>query len=83
MEEFIAFGMYSLAVGAGFDRVTTRTTLVSKLKVALSKFTAVLKDNNEDDVQRLAMVELEAKGIVGSYTMVEHDACLEHVCNGG
>jgi hypothetical protein len=83
VEEFIACSMYPLAVGASFDRVATRTTPVSKLKVPLSKFATVRKDDNEDDVQFLARVELEAEDIVGSYTKVEHDACLAHVCNRG
>jgi hypothetical protein len=83
VEEFIACGMYPLAAGAGFDRVATRTTPVSKLKVPLPKFTAVRKDDNEDDVQFLVRVELEAGGIAGSFTKAEHDACLAHVCNGG
>jgi hypothetical protein len=83
VEEFIACGMYPLAAGAGFDRVATRMTSVSKLKVSLPKFTVVRKDNNEDDVQFLARVELEVEGIVGSYTKVEHDVFLAHACNGG
>jgi hypothetical protein len=83
VEEFIACGMYPLVVSADFDRVAMRTTLVSKLKVPLPKFTAVRKDDDEDDVQFLARVELEAEGIVGSYTKPEHDACLAHVHNGG
>jgi hypothetical protein len=49
MEEFIACGMYPLAAGADFDRVATCTTLVSKLKVPLLKFTVACKDDNEDD----------------------------------
>jgi hypothetical protein len=60
-----------------------RTTPISKLKVPLPKFTVVHKDDNEDDVQFLARVELEAKDIVGGYTKAEHDACLAHVRNGG
>jgi hypothetical protein len=31
---------------------------------------------NKDDIQFLARVELEAEGIVGSYTKPKHDACL-------
>jgi hypothetical protein len=31
----------------------------------------------------LARVELEAEGIVGSYTKPEHDACRAHMHNGG
>jgi hypothetical protein len=45
--------------------------------------TIVCKDDNEDDVQFLVRVELEAEGIVGSYTKAEHDACLAHVHNRG
>jgi hypothetical protein len=41
--------MYPLAPGAGFDRVATCTMPVSKLKVLLPKFTAIRKDDNEDD----------------------------------
>jgi hypothetical protein len=68
MEEFIACSMYSLAAGAGFDRVATCMTPVSMLKVPLPKFIVVRKDDNEDDVQFLARVELEVEGIVGIYT---------------
>jgi hypothetical protein len=55
---------------------------VSKLKVALSKFVAVRKDD-EDNVKFLARVEPEAKGIVGSYTHPEHDTCLASLHNRG
>jgi hypothetical protein len=79
VEEFVACGVYPLAAGAGFDRVVTCTTLVSKWKVLLPKFIAAHKD----DVQFLARVELEAEGIAGSYTKPEHDACLAHMHNGG
>jgi hypothetical protein len=83
MEEFIACDMYPLATTISFDRVATRTTLVSKLKVPLPKFIDIRKDDNEDDVQFLVRVELEAEGIVGSYTKPKHDACLAHMRNGG
>jgi hypothetical protein len=83
MEEFKAYGMYPLAAGVGFDRVTTCETLVSKLKVSLPKFVVILKDEDEDDVQFLVRVELEVEGIVGSYTKPEHDACLRQVRNDG
>jgi hypothetical protein len=58
--EFIACGMYPLAASTSFDRVATHMTLVSKLKVLLSKCVAIRKDDNEDDVQFLVRVELEA-----------------------
>jgi hypothetical protein len=60
MEEFIACGMYPVVASVGFNRVATRTMIVSKLKVSLPKFVAVHKDDNEDDVQFLARDELEA-----------------------
>jgi hypothetical protein len=81
MEEFIACYMYPLAVSAGFNRVATCMTPVSMLNVLLPKFTAVRKDDNEDDVQFLARVELQAEGIVGSSTKAERNACLAHVRN--
>jgi hypothetical protein len=66
MEEFLACDMYPPATDAGFDRVATHTMPVSKLKVPLPKFVAVHKDDDEDDVQFLARVELDVGGIVGS-----------------
>jgi hypothetical protein len=83
VEEFIACIMYPLAANVGFDRVATRTTPISKLKVLLPNFIVVRKDDNEDDVQFLVRVELEEEGIVGIYTKAEHDACLAHVLNRG
>jgi hypothetical protein len=71
-----------LAAGVGFDKVATLVTRVSKLRVPLPKFVVVHKDS-EDDVQFLARVELEAEGIVGSYTRPEHDACITNLRNGG
>jgi hypothetical protein len=83
VEEFIACDMYPLVAGVSFDRLTTCVTPVSKLKVPLKKFVAVRKDNDEDDIQFLARVELEVEGIVGSCTKPEHDAFLSHVHNRG
>jgi hypothetical protein len=82
VEEFIACGMYPLEIDANFDRVATCTMSISKLKVPLPKFVAVCKDDNEDDVLFLVRVELDAEGIVGSYTKPERDACLAHMHNG-
>jgi hypothetical protein len=83
VEKFIAWRMYPIAVSVGFNRVAMCTTPVSKLKVPLSKFIAICMDDNEDDVQFLVRVELEAEDIVGSYTKPEHVGCLAHVHNGG
>jgi hypothetical protein len=82
VEEFVACGMHPLAAGVGFDKVATLVTPVSKLRVPLPKFVAVHKDD-EDNVQFLTRVELEAEGIVGSYTRPEHDACVTNLRNGG
>jgi hypothetical protein len=83
VKEFLACHIYPPAAGVGFNRVTTCSTPVSKLKVPLPKFVSIRKDNDENDVQFFARVELEAEGIVGSYTKPEHDASLAHVRNGG
>jgi hypothetical protein len=48
----------------------------------LPKFEAVRKDDG-DDVHFLVRVDLDAEGVVGSYTHLEHDACLASLCNGG
>jgi hypothetical protein len=82
MVQFVDCDMHPLAAGVGFDKVATLVTRVSKLRVPLPKFVAVHKDS-EDDVQFLARVELEAEGIVGSYTRPEHDACITNLRNGG
>jgi hypothetical protein len=75
-------GMHPLAAGVGFNKVATLMTPVSKLRVPLPKFVVVCKDD-EDDVQFLSRVELEAEGIMGSYTCPEHDACVANLRNGG
>jgi hypothetical protein len=82
VEDFVVCGMQSLAAGVGFDKVATLMTPVSKLKVPLSKFVVVHKDD-KDDVQFLARVELEAEGIVGSYTHPEHEVCIMNLHNEG
>jgi hypothetical protein len=59
-EEFISCSMYPLATGADFDSVAMHTTPIYKLKMLLLKFVVIRKDDNEDDVQFFARVELEA-----------------------
>jgi hypothetical protein len=82
MEEFLACSMYPLAANVGFDRVAISVTPISKLKMPLPKFVAAHKDD-EDDVKFLARIELDAEGIMGSYTSPEHDACITGLRNGG
>jgi hypothetical protein len=41
------------------------------LKVPLPKFVAIRKDDDKDNIQFFVRVELEAEGIVGSYTKPE------------
>jgi hypothetical protein len=81
VEEFVLCGMHPLATGVCLNKVDTLMAPVSKLIVPLLKFVAVCKDD-EDDVQFLARVELEAKGIMGSYTRPEHEACVVDLHNG-
>jgi hypothetical protein len=82
VEEFLACTVYPLAAGVGFDRAAFGVTPVSKVKMPLPKFVAAHRDN-EDDVQFLARIELYIKGIMGSYTSLEHDACIMNLHNGG
>jgi hypothetical protein len=82
VEEFLACSVYLLAAGVGFNRVMVGVTLVSKLKLPLLKLVAVRKDD-ENDVQFLVRIELDAEGAMGSYTRPEHDACIASLCNGG
>jgi hypothetical protein len=82
VEEFVPCGMHPLAASVGFDKVATLVTPVSKLRVPLPKFVVVRKDD-EDDVLFLCRVELEAEGIMGSYTCPEHDACVANLRNRG
>jgi hypothetical protein len=72
-EEFVAYGVWPLAVNVSFDQVLVGATPVSKLKMPLPKFVAARRDG-EDDAEFLARVELEAKVVVGSYTHPEHNA---------
>jgi hypothetical protein len=51
--------------------VTTCVMPVSQLKVPLPKFVAIRKDDDKDNIQFFVRVELEAEGIVGSYTKPE------------
>jgi hypothetical protein len=62
--------------------VPVGVTPVLKLKMPLPKFVAARKDD-KDDVQFLARIELDAEGIVGSYTRLEHDGCIASLRNGG
>jgi hypothetical protein len=71
-----------LAADFSFDRVTNGVTPVSRLKLSLLKFVAVRKDD-KDDVQFLARVELDAEGVVGSYTRPEHGICVAGLLNEG
>jgi hypothetical protein len=82
VEEFVACSMHPLAASVRFKRIETFVTLVLKLRVPLPRLVAIHKDD-EDNVQFLARVELEAECIVGSYTRPEHDACIGNLHNGG
>jgi hypothetical protein len=82
VEEYLTCGMSSLSIDISFERVADGVTPVSRLKLPLPKFHA-MRMHDEDDVQFLARVELEAEGIVGIYTCPEHDVCMAGQPNGG
>jgi hypothetical protein len=49
--------------------------VVSKLKASLPRF-PICREHDEDDIKFLVIVEQEARVIVGSYTCMEHEACM-------
>jgi hypothetical protein len=82
VEEDLACGLYSLSAGASFERIIDGVTPILRVKLPLAKFHAVRSDD-EDDVQFLARVELEAESVVGGYSRPEQDACVASLPNGG
>jgi hypothetical protein len=82
VEEFVACSVWLLGAGVNFDQVSVGVTLVLKLKVPLPNFVASHKDD-EDGIKFLARVVSEAKVVVGSYTRLEHDACIAGLHNKG
>jgi hypothetical protein len=82
VEEYLACSMYPLSTNVSFKRGADGVTPTSRLKLPLPMFGAVHKDD-EGDVQFLVRVELEAEGVVGSYTRPEHDTCIGGLRNGG
>jgi hypothetical protein len=82
VDEFLACGVYPLSASVGFNKVVVGVTPVTKFKMPMPEFLAARKDD-EDDVKFLVGIELDAKGIVGSYTRSEHDTCITSLRNGG
>jgi hypothetical protein len=82
VEEYLACSMYPFSARVSFEGVADGVSPVSRLKLPLPKFEVVRKDD-EDDVQFLARVELDAEGVVGSYTRLEHDVCVTSLRDGG
>jgi hypothetical protein len=78
----VSCDLWPLATGVGCEHVKVDLTPVSQLKVPLPRFPLSSKDE-EDDAHFLARVEQEARNIIGSYTHVEHDACLASLPNNG
>jgi hypothetical protein len=60
MEEYLACDVYSLSASVSFEGVADGVTPVSRLKLPLSKLEVVHRDD-EDDIQFLARVELDAE----------------------
>jgi hypothetical protein len=75
MEEFVPCGVWPLVAGVNFERVKVRETSVLKLKAPLPKF-PLRREDDEDDTEFLVRVEQEARVIMGSYTHMEHKACI-------
>jgi hypothetical protein len=82
VEEFVSCGVWPLAAGVNFEHVKVDFTPVSKLKVHLLRV-PLSHEDEEDDTHFLARVEQEARNIVGSYTRMEHEACIASLPNNG
>jgi hypothetical protein len=80
--EYLACGMYPLSASVNFAEVADGTTPVSRVKLPLLKLRAICSDD-EDDVQFLAGVKLEAEGVAGGYTCPKHDAYVMSMQNRG
>jgi hypothetical protein len=82
VEEYLACGMHPLFANVSFRGITDGVTPVSWIKLPLPKFRAVRKH----DRRRYSIFGEggdRGRNIVGSYTHVEHDACVTSVPNGG
>jgi hypothetical protein len=82
VEEYLACGISPLSASVSFRGITDGVSPVSRVRLPLTKFHAVRKDE-EDDVQFLARVKLEAESVVDSYSRPKHDACVASVLNRG
>jgi hypothetical protein len=63
VEEYLACGMHPLYANVSFRGITDGVTPILRVRLPLPKFRAVRKDD-EDDIQFLARVELEAESVV-------------------
>jgi hypothetical protein len=80
VEEFVSCGVWPLSAGVNFAHVKVDSTPVSQLKIPLPHF-PLSREDGDDDVQLIARVEHEARNIIGSYTRMEHDACIASLPN--
>jgi hypothetical protein len=72
----------ALSAGVDFAPIKVDSTPVLQLKILLPRF-PLSHEDGENDAQLLARVEQEARNIVGSYTRVEHEACIANLPNNG
>jgi hypothetical protein len=79
VEEFVSCGIWPLSTSVDFEHLMVELTLVSQLKVPLSRFPLP----REDDIRLLVRVKQEARNIMGSYTCMEHEACITSLPNNG
>jgi hypothetical protein len=80
VEEFMYCSVWPLSAGVDFEHVKVDLTPVSQLKVPLPHV-HLRHEGDKDDVKFLARVEQEARNIVGSYTRMEHKACIASLSN--
>jgi hypothetical protein len=78
----VSCGIWPLSAGVDFAHIKVDSTPVSQLKIPLPRF-PLSHEDGENDAPLLARVEQEARNIMGSYTRVEHNACVANLLNNG
>jgi hypothetical protein len=82
VEEYLAYRMFPLLAGFSFTGTAEGEMPVLKVILPLPEF-LVTKFKGESYDHFLARVELGVENVVGNYSHMEHDACIQALPNGG
>jgi hypothetical protein len=82
VEQYLAYGMFPLSANCSFTYIADGEAPILMVTMLVPEFPlAKLQGDNNDHF--LARVELSAKNVVGSYSHVEHDVCVQALPNRG